>query len=38
MGQEECEIETCIQEKNKRKGATNMKRSRRILSLLLVSS
>ena len=35
MGQEECEIENCIQEKNTRKGAANMKRSRRILSLVL---
>ena len=35
MGQEECEIENCIQEKNKRNGDANMKRSRRILSLVL---
>lgn len=35
MGQEECEMENCIQEKNIRKGATHMKRSRRILSLVL---
>ena len=34
MGQEECEIANCIQEKT-RKGAANMKHSKRILSLVL---
>lgn len=36
MGQEECEIEICIQEKNKRKGDVPMlRKSKRILGLVL---